>query len=57
MEEIKNKMKQKIDEFDGDIQDIVLIIVTPEWEVDATWTNLSRSSMKNVLSAVDRAIR
>ncbi len=54
---LKTDMKKILENNNENIQDIVLIFVTSDWEVDAYWTNLSRSKIRKVLSALDQGIK
>lgn len=54
---LKTDMKKILENNSENIQDIVLIFVTADWEVDAYWTNLSPAKVRKVLTALDKGIR
>ena len=53
---LKTDMKKILENQNEDIRDILLIFVTQDWEVDAYWTNLPKSKVRKVLSALDQGI-
>lgn len=40
-----------------DIQDIILIFITTDWEIDAYWTSLPKRKVQKVLSALEKGIQ
>ncbi|MCD4785353.1 MAG: hypothetical protein K8T10_16160 [Candidatus Eremiobacteraeota bacterium] len=53
---LKTDLSSLLDEYEGDLQDIMLIFVRNDWEVDVFWTNLPQKKVRKVLSAIDRGV-
>ena len=53
---LKTDLGSLLYEYDGDLQDIMLIFVRKDQEVDVFWTNLPQRKVRKVLSAIDRGL-
>lgn len=53
---IKKDVIEIINKNNEDIQDIVVVFVTKEWEVDSYWTSLPSKSVIKVLNALSKGI-
>jgi hypothetical protein len=54
---LKSDVGGILEKCEEDIQDVILIFVTTNWEVDAYWTSLPSKSVLRVLGALDKGIR